>query len=98
MTTLYEVTDRLIGEQLDALLPLGWQIDELLHSAIVEPANRREDPDRTMRFVRLISAARLLYQQHTVDRKGLCGICPSRSRYRAREYQCARSMRRWGSI
>jgi hypothetical protein len=82
VTTLYDVTDRLIGEHLHALLALGWQVDELLRTALAEPAATEDSAEPTTPFVRLISAARLLYHHHTIDTKGRCRICtrPSRGR------------------
>jgi hypothetical protein len=79
MTTIYETTDRLIGEQLDALLTIAWQLDHRQHAI---PADSDEFSHRpTMPIVRLVGAARLLYQQHCVDAKGRCRICARRVRW-----------------
>ena len=68
MTTIYETTDRLIGEHVDELLALAWDIDEQLRPMSAEADERGHRP--TMPFVRLIAAVHLLYQQHGVDAKG----------------------------
>lgn len=88
MTTLYTTMDRLIGEHLDELLTLGWEVDEQLRSAAIETDEPSHQP--TMPFARLISAVRLLYQKHTVDAKGRCRICTERGRFwrRMRVQQC----------
>ena len=88
MTTLYTTMDRLIGEHLDELLALGWEVDEQLRSAATETDEPSHQP--TMPFVRVISAVRLLHQKHTVDAKGRCRICTERRRFwhRTRTQPC----------
>jgi len=78
MTTIYETTDRLIGEHVDELLALAWDIDEQPRPMSAEADERGHRP--TMPFVRLIAAVHLLYQQHGVDAKGRCHICAERTR------------------
>ncbi len=78
MTTLYTTVDRLIGEQLDELLALGWEVDEQLEPLTAETDEFSHQP--AMPFVRLISAVRFLYQKHAVDAKGRCRICIERGR------------------
>ena len=69
MTSLYTTTSRLVGEYLDALLGLGWRLDDL-----------DDDPD--LRVVRLAGAALALTQQHAIDSKGRCRICTRRRHLR----------------
>ena len=79
MSSIYETTDRLIGEHLDALLAVAWEADDRLGPEFTHTFESSCQP--SMLFVRLVSAARLLYQGHSVDAKGRCRICTTRVRW-----------------
>lgn len=81
MTSIYETTDRLIGEHLDALLEIGWQVDDVVLSML---ADRMVFPERSAQFVRLVWAVRSLCLQHRKDARGRCRICVKRGRLRRR--------------
>lgn len=74
MTTPYTNMHRLLGEQLDELLALVWEVDEQLQPAVAEFEEPSHQP--TVPFARLISAARFLHRQHTVDAKAAVASAP----------------------
>jgi hypothetical protein len=86
MSSVYETTGRLLGERLEALLEVGWHVDDLLADQAGVSTGTTEE---CAQFVRLISAAQSLYWQHAVDPRGRCRICVRRSRrWRARLRPC----------